>query len=72
VAASLAASAFYLIPVFGVAGGWAFLGERLEPVQWLGAAIVLAAVTAIARSVPAQVMGGEAVATTPGPPRRPR
>jgi drug/metabolite transporter (DMT)-like permease len=72
VAASLAASAFYLIPVFGVAGGWAFLGERLEPVQLLGAAIVLASVTAIARSVPTQVVGGEAAVTTPGRPRRPR
>jgi drug/metabolite transporter (DMT)-like permease len=71
VAASLAASAFYLIPVFGVAGGWAFLGERLEPPQWLGAAIVLACVAAIARSVPNQV-AGEAATTTPGPLPRPR
>jgi drug/metabolite transporter (DMT)-like permease len=72
VAASLAAPAFYLIPVFGVAGGWAFLGERLEPAQWLGAAIVLACVVAIARTVPNQVGGTEAAATTPGPLRRPR
>jgi drug/metabolite transporter (DMT)-like permease len=71
VAASLAASAFYLIPVFGVAGGWAFLDERLEPVQWLGAAIVLACIAAIARSVPSQG-AGEAATTTPGRPRRPR
>jgi len=71
VAASLAASAFYLIPVFGVGGGWAFLGEWLEPPQWLGAAIVLACVAAIARSVPNQV-AGEAATTTPDPLPRPR
>ena len=50
VPASLAASAFYLIPVFGVAGGWALLGERLDPAQWLGAAIVVGCVVSIARS----------------------
>jgi len=47
---SLAASAFYLIPVFGVAGGWAFLGERLEPAQWVGGAVVIACLAGIARS----------------------
>ena len=36
VAASVAAVSFYLIPVFGVAGGVVFLGERLDPSQWLG------------------------------------
>jgi drug/metabolite transporter (DMT)-like permease len=48
VPASLAASAFYLIPVFGVTAGAVFLGDRLEPVQWLGVAVVAAAVVAIA------------------------
>lgn len=47
--ASAAASSFYLIPVFGVAGSVLFLGERLDPVQWLGAAVVLAAVFTILR-----------------------
>jgi probable blue pigment (indigoidine) exporter len=46
VRASVAASSFYLIPVFGVAGGW-LAGERLEPLQWLGASVVIVAVAAI-------------------------
>lgn len=45
--ASLAAISFYLIPVFGVAGGILLLGEGLDPRQWLGAAIVLVAVLVI-------------------------
>jgi drug/metabolite transporter (DMT)-like permease len=57
VPASLAASAFYLIPVFGVAGGWALLGERLDPAQWLGAGIVVGCVVGIARSAPAGSAG---------------
>jgi drug/metabolite transporter (DMT)-like permease len=48
VPASIAASSFYLIPVFGVAAGSLFLGDRLEPVQWLGAGIVAVAVGLIA------------------------
>jgi len=50
-----------LIPVFGVAGGAVALGERLGPSQWMGAAVVLAAVQALVRAerdVPAQ--GAEA------------
>ena len=46
VRASVAAASFYLIPVFGVAGAW-LAGERLEPIQWLGAAIVIASVAII-------------------------
>ncbi len=49
VPASLAAVAFYLIPIIGVAAGALILGERLQPHQWVGAAIVLAAVLAIVR-----------------------
>ena len=41
VPAPIAAMSFYLIPVFGVAGGFLLLGERLEPGQWVGVAIVL-------------------------------
>ena len=44
-----AAVSFYLIPLFGVAGAFVFLGERLEPSQWLGAALVLAAILVILR-----------------------
>lgn len=46
VGASLAAASFYLIPVFGVGLGW-LAGERLQPLQWLGAALVVVAVAAI-------------------------
>jgi drug/metabolite transporter (DMT)-like permease len=48
VPASLAASSFYLIPLFGVAAGSLLLGDRLEPAQWIGVAIVGAAVASIA------------------------
>jgi drug/metabolite transporter (DMT)-like permease len=46
VRASIAAASFYLIPVFGVAVAAAF-GERLEPLQWIGAVVVVGAVTII-------------------------
>lgn len=46
VPASLAATAFYLIPAFGLVAAYA-LGERLEPRAWAGAAVVLVAVAAI-------------------------
>jgi probable blue pigment (indigoidine) exporter len=41
--ASIAATSFYLIPVFGLAIAFV-AGERLEPRAWLGGAIVLGAV----------------------------
>ena len=47
VPASLAAASFYLVPVFGVAGGLVFLGESLSTVQWLGVGVVASAVAAI-------------------------
>ncbi len=47
VPASLAATSFYLIPIVGVAAGFILLGERLEPWQWVGAAIVMAAVLGV-------------------------
>jgi drug/metabolite transporter (DMT)-like permease len=46
VRASVAAASFYLIPVFGLAGGW-LVGERLQPLQWAGAIIVVLAVAVI-------------------------
>ncbi len=46
VRASVAAASFYLIPVFGVAAGW-LIGERLAPVQWLGAILVIGSVVVI-------------------------
>jgi probable blue pigment (indigoidine) exporter len=49
VPASIAAVSFYLIPVFGVAGGFLFLGDRLEPSQWAGVVVVLAAIAVILR-----------------------
>lgn len=47
--ASRAATSFYLIPVFGVTASALVLGERLDPRQWLGVAIVVLALIAIAR-----------------------
>ena len=44
--ASVAASSFYLIPVIGVALASA-AGERLDPIQWLGAVVVVGAVALI-------------------------
>ncbi len=49
VPASFAAVSFYLIPIVGVAGGVLLLGEHLEPRQWVGAVLVIAAVLAIFR-----------------------
>ena len=46
VPASVAAVSFYLIPVFGVAAAFLF-GDRLGPLQWAGAAVVVSAVAAI-------------------------
>jgi probable blue pigment (indigoidine) exporter len=46
VSASLAAMSFYLIPVFGVAAASAF-GDRLSPVQWVGAVVVAGSVASI-------------------------
>jgi len=63
VLASLAASAFYLIPVFGVAGGWLLLAERLDPVQWLDAAIILVGVIGIARAASGEVAGEPSAVT---------
>jgi drug/metabolite transporter (DMT)-like permease len=44
--AAVAATSFYLIPVFGLTGA-ALFGERLGGPQWLGALVVIAAVAAI-------------------------
>ena len=49
VPASLAAASFYLVPVFGLAAGFLLLGERLDPGQWLGIAVVSVAVVGILR-----------------------
>ena len=45
--ASIAATSFYLIPVFGLAIAFA-VGERLDPRAWLGATVVLVAVAGFA------------------------
>jgi drug/metabolite transporter (DMT)-like permease len=47
--AGLAGLFLNLIPIFGVAGAYVFLGERLSPVQWIGAILILAAVVGITR-----------------------
>jgi drug/metabolite transporter (DMT)-like permease len=48
VPASMAGSFLALIPVFGLAAGY-LVGERLEPRQWAGAAVIVAATLVIAR-----------------------
>ena len=65
VPASFAAVSFYLIPIVGVAGGALLLGERLDPRQWLGAVIVLAAILAIIR-LPSPAPTTESVLADPG------
>ena len=64
VPASLAATSFYLIPIFGVAAGALALGDRLEPIQWIGVATVAVAVGLIAlRPAPPVVAESEVVAS---------
>ena len=46
VPASVAGSFLPLIPVFGLAAGY-LVGERLDPRQWLGAAVIVTATAAI-------------------------
>jgi drug/metabolite transporter (DMT)-like permease len=50
VSASRAALFLALIPVFGVAGAALALGERLTPLQWVGAAVVVGAVQGVVRA----------------------
>jgi drug/metabolite transporter (DMT)-like permease len=52
VPASIAGASFYLIPIVGIVAGALLLGERLGSTQWVGAAIVLAAVLLIALRAP--------------------
>jgi drug/metabolite transporter (DMT)-like permease len=47
VPASIAGMSFYLIPVFGVAASWVLLGERLDPLQWAGIAVVGVAIVIV-------------------------
>ena len=47
VPAPLAAASFYLVPVFGIGASFLFLGERLDPGQWVGVAVVALAVLGI-------------------------
>lgn len=66
VRASVAAASFYLIPVFGVALGFV-VGERLEPLQWAGAAIVVVsvAVITIRAAQPSRASPSTQIAATP-------
>jgi probable blue pigment (indigoidine) exporter len=63
VPASFAAVSFYLIPVIGIAAGAVVLGERLDPRQWVGAAIVLVAMFGILRQPSATPKESAATAT---------
>ncbi len=66
VPASFAALSFYLIPIVGVAAGALLLGERLDPRQWIGAVIVLAAILAILRLPSARTRRGTSDRRPPG------
>ena len=48
--ANIAAFYLALIPVFGVAAAFVFLGETLGPPQWLGAVLIVASVAAVSRT----------------------
>jgi drug/metabolite transporter (DMT)-like permease len=50
VPASVAAVSFYLIPVFGVATAFVFLGERLSIGQWVGVVTVLGSTYLVLRA----------------------
>ena len=65
VPASVAAVSFYLIPVFGIAAAWLY-GERLQPMQWLGAVVVVGAVAVVSIRAARPVTGtleGAAIAS---------
>lgn len=47
--ASVAGGFFNLIPLFGIAAAYAFLGEALTPTQWSGAALILIAAAVLLR-----------------------
>ncbi len=47
--ASVAGSFFNLIPVFGIIGSLVFLGERLGPLQWVGAVMIIGAAVIVLR-----------------------
>jgi drug/metabolite transporter (DMT)-like permease len=64
VPASIAAVSFYLIPVFGVAGGILFLGDRLQPSQWVGVVVVLVAIAVILRRISAPSRESQAAVRT--------
>jgi drug/metabolite transporter (DMT)-like permease len=57
VPAPVAAMSFYLIPIVGVAGGTALLGDRLGPTQLIGAAVVVGALLASANLPSARTAG---------------
>jgi drug/metabolite transporter (DMT)-like permease len=64
--ASIAALYLNLIPIFGVAGAYIFLGERLGIMQWFGALLILVAVAVVVR-----LQGEEIAAPIPQVPACP-
>jgi probable blue pigment (indigoidine) exporter len=62
VPASVASASFYLVPVFGVAGGFVLLGESLSVSQWVGVAVAAVAVVGIiGRTIEPARIGASAV-----------
>lgn len=66
VRAPIAAAAFYLIPVFGIAGAFV-TGDRLAAGQWIGAAIVVGAVALITTRTAERPQPSSAAASTQMP-----
>jgi probable blue pigment (indigoidine) exporter len=66
--AFIAAASFYLIPVFGVAGSFILLGERFDPVQWLGVVVVVGVVIALARAQAREIGRPQTEALAVAPP----
>ncbi len=65
VPASYAGAFLPLIPVFGVAAGF-LVGERLEPWQWVGALVIVAATVYIARKPARSLSHRRHMTTSPG------
>ncbi len=68
--ASVAGQYLNLIPLFGIAAGSVLLGEQLGARQWVGAIVLVLAVSVAVRSIPTPKELADSAGTTPGSARR--
>ena len=68
--ASVAGQYLNLIPLFGIAAGSVLLGEQLGARQWVGAIVLVLAVSVAFRSIPTPKEFADSAGTTPGSARR--